>query len=690
MRRRFFGFLAVWVLVLGLGVPGIMQWTLVQMGPLDLTPALATSTIALDRHGVLLNAFTMPDGRWRLPVARSGVDPRFLVLLQSYEDRHFSQHSGIDWPALLRAGGQWLAAGHIVSGGSTLAMQVARLIEPRSERSILAKLRQIIRAHQIEARVGRAGVLRLYLQLAPYGGNIEGIRAASLIWFGREPKLLTWGEMALLVALPQSPEARRPDRFPQQALAARNRVLTRAVQQGLIPPAAAAKAMREPVPRHRLPMPNLAPHATAEAHLATPGTLILPMTLDAPLQRALERQAKAAALRISPQISVAIVVVDNATGQIRAHIGAADPSAQSSDGAIDMTRALRSPGSALKPFFYALAFENGIAHPETMLNDRPIRYGTYQPHNFDRGFSGPVTARQALQQSLNLPAIAVLSAVGPMRFLARLRSAGVRVVLPDHTQPGLSIGLGGLGISVMDMARLYTGLARGGAMVALNERRDIPPVPVRSRLTSKLAAYYVTDILRGVPPPVNAPGGRIAYKTGTSYGFRDALAIGYDRDTTIAVWVGRADNGATPGLIGREAAAPILFAAFALLNRQPVYTAAPAGALLVSHAQLPPPLRVLHQAALPGAMAAAQGGVKIAFPPNGAKVDLDIATPDAAPLALKADGGVPPFTWLVNGLPLGTPDLRRNSDWKPDGAGFARISVIDAAGSADSVEIRVN
>ena len=281
-----------------------------------------------------------------------------------------------------------------------------------------------------------------------------------------------------------------------------------------------------------------------------------------------------------------------------------------------MSRAPRSPGSALKPFIYALAFEQGLAHPETRLFDRPMRYGAYAPENFNLGYEGAVTARKALQMSLNLPAVELLSDVGPATFLARLHSAGAEIALPKDTPIGLAIGLGGLGISLTDLARLYAGFARGGEAPPLIERLDgQPPVIGERRVTDPVAAYYVEDILRGAPPPANALKGRIAFKTGTSYGFRDALAIGFDRRTTIAVWVGRPDNGPTPGLIGREAAAPILFDAFERLGRSIESIPAPKGVLRATiTADLPPPLRRLRQDAPKTSSAPEAASLKIAFP----------------------------------------------------------------------------
>ncbi len=693
--RRLAPIAIVGVLLVALAALSLnLAWTryAASLGPLDLAASREGSALVVDRNGRLLRPFTMPDGRWRLPATTHDVDPRYVAMLIAYEDGRFYAHHGVDGRALLRAAGQWFVRGHIVSGGSTLTMQVARLIEPRPERTLPAKLRQIARAEEIERVVGKAGVLDRYFTLAPFGGNLEGVRAASLAYFGKEPLKLTIAEAALLVALPQSPEARRPDRFPAAARAARDRVLDRAAARGVISPEEAARAKADPVPETRKAFPALAAHAAEEAVAADPKAKLIRLSIDARLQAKLEALAKESVARLGPRLSAAIVVVDNRSGEIRARVGAADPDDASRGGAIDMSRAPRSPGSALKPFIYALAFEEGLAHPETVLFDRPARYGAYAPQNFDLGYQGTVTARKALQMSLNLPAVELLADVGPATFLARLHGAGAEIALPKDTPIGLAIGLGGLGVSLTDLARLYAGFARGGEAPALVERlAGAAPIIGPRRVTDPVAAWYVADILRGSPPPANALSGRIAFKTGTSYGFRDALAVGFDRETTIAVWVGRPDNGPTPGLVGRQAAAPILFDAFARLGREVEVVRQPKGVLSARvTADLPPPLRHLRKDA-PKTMAATEtAALKIAFPPDGARVDLGIADGARdARLALKALGGAPPFAWFVNGAPVGEASLRRSSAWKPDGAGFARVTVVDSKGASDAVTVRL-
>ena len=673
-------------------LPALALWRYATtLPPLDLTGASLRSTVILDRKGQLLRPFATADGRWRLPVTAGEIDPRYLAMLKAYEDRRFDAHPGIDPAATLRAAWQWLVSRRIVSGGSTLSMQVARLVEPRAERSLPAKLRQMVRAVELERALGKAGVLDLYLALAPYGGPVEGVRAASLAYFGREPARLSFAESALLVALPQAPEARRPDRFSANARRARDRVLDIAAERGVLTVEEARAAKAEPVPGARKPFPMLAAHAAEQALAADPATRVQRLTLDTRLQASLETLAAERAAAMGPALSAAILVLDNRSGHVLAHVGSAGYLDGARAGAVDATHAVRSPGSALKPFIYALAFENGLAHPETLLDDRPARFAaSYAPENFDMGYRGTVTARVALQQSLNLPAVDLLETVGAARFVARLRGAGATVQLPRDTAPGLPVALGGLGITPTDLARLYAGLARGGSVPALVRRLDGPAPPAQPERTvaDPVAAWYVADILRGAPPPENAPSGRIAYKTGTSYGYRDAWAVGFDARVTVAVWIGRPDGASVPGLVGRSHAAPILFDAFSRFGGEPEPLPRPREALVAATAALPPPLRHIRRDA-PKTLAATLGvPLKIAYPPDGARVDLGLGAGASAHLALKALGGQPPLTWMVDGLPVAE-SLRRHSDWSPQGAGFARISVMDASGASDSVVVRL-
>jgi penicillin-binding protein 1C len=654
------------------------------LGPAPLGKNLEYSHVVLDREGRLLRAYATSEGRWRLPVSERDVDPRFLKLLFTYEDKRFREHHGVDPLSLGRAAIQFVSRGQIISGGSTISMQVARLLEPRERRSLGAKSRQTVRALELEHALGKDGILALYLALAPYGGNLEGVRAASLAYFGKEPRKLSLAEAALLVALPQSPELRRPDRFPTAARAARDRVLDRAALAGLMPRDEIAQAKTQPVPHERKPLPVLAPHAADQVVLLEPDCREHRLTLDLFLQKNLQELAHERAQALGPDISVAILAVDNVTGEVRARVASADYFDTRRAGQVDMTQALRSPGSTLKPFIYGLGFEDGVIHPDTLIDDRPSRYGSYTPENFDLTFQGVVTVRRALQLSLNVPAVAVLNKIGVSRLGARLSQAGAALVLPKGEAPGLAMGLGGVGVRLADLVMLYASLARQGEALALTERR-LADVRMPHRLLDPVAAWYVGNILLGAPPPDNAPHGRIAFKTGTSYGYRDAWAIGFDGRMTVGVWVGRPDGAPVPGLVGRASAAPILFEAFARSGSAPAaLPRAPRGAIFAASNKLLPPLQ---RFGITGPTEAVEAP-RIMFPPDGARLEIAAgAQPD--PVALKISGGRGPLTVLVNGVPTTAASGRGTLFFQPDGPGFVRLTVIDARGASDSVTVRL-
>ena len=688
-RSRFAILASLLVSVSTLGAAG---WWIAALGPAPLGRDVAFSTRVVDRDGRLLRAYATGEGRWRLPARSADVDPRFFAMLFNYEDKRFRAHPGVDPLALVRAAIQLGSSGRIQSGGSTLTMQVARLLEPRSGRSFTAKLRQIVRAIELEQALSKDEILSLYLDLAPYGGNIEGVRAASLAYFGKEPRRLTLGEAALLVALPQSPEGRRPDRSIAAARAARDRVLDRFAASDSVPGDEIALAKSEPVPAGRRPMPMLAPHAADRAIAdAAPGSEVR-LTIDADTQRTLEElareRARTLATTLGSDISLAMLVVDNATGEVRAHVGSPDYFDTRRAGQVDLTQALRSPGSTLKPFIYGLGFEDGFIHPETLIDDRPTRYGAYKPQNFDFTFQGTVTVRRALQLSLNLPALAVLDQAGASRLATRLTQAGAALVLPEGETPGLAIGLGGVGIKLADLTMLYSGIARLGTVLPLTERAVAAGGKGEgNRLMEPVAAWYVSHILIGTPPPENGVPGRVAFKTGTSYGYRDAWSVGFDGRYTIGIWVGRPDGAPVPGLVGRAAAAPILFDAFARLPTPPAsLPRAPSGVLVTTNAKLPPPLRHFQ----PGdRVGEAQAKLHILFPPDGARLDLPAGDGRPSQVPLKVTGAVAPLTILVNGVPA-MAQPRGTLFFQPPGPGFARVTVIDGSGAADSVMVRLD
>ncbi|MGB8399797.1 penicillin-binding protein 1C [Bradyrhizobium sp.] len=681
---------AISVAAVLIGAGAFAAWV-ASLGPLPLAQVRQVSTSIVDRNGKLLRAYAMADGRWRLPVdAKTAVDPGYLKLLFAYEDRRFYRHGGVDPLALGRAVFQFVTSGRIVSGGSTITMQLARLMEPRRERSISAKLRQMVRAIEIERQLSKDQILDLYLALAPFGGNLEGVRAASIAYFGKEPKRLSLSESALLVALPQSPETRRLDRSPDRARAARDRVLDRMVEDRIVTEEDAAQARAAPVPALRKPMPILAPHSADQAVATMKDAPVIRLTLDSSLQKVLEALARDRAVAQGPNISVAIIAVDNESGDVLARVGSSDYFDERRAGQVDMTRAVRSPGSTLKPFIYGLAFEDGFVHPESLIDDRPIRFGSYAPENFDMTFQGTVPVRKALQLSLNVPAIALLDRVGASRLSSRLKQAGGNLVLPKDEAPGLAMGLGGVGVTLQDLAQLYSGLARLGTTKPLREIMLAKDDRDALRLMDQVAAWQVGNVLIGTPPPENGVPNKIAFKTGTSYGYRDAWSVGFDGRITIGVWVGRPDGAPVPGLIGRTAAAPILFDALARTGKlSAALPKPPKGALVASNARLPLPLRrfrPLGELVRTGNDQAP----RIQFPLNGSRIDVDRSNSGQfAAMPVKVAGGVLPLTMLVNGVAIGDIDSRRQRLIDPPGPGFARLTVIDATGAADTVVIRM-
>jgi penicillin-binding protein 1C len=683
------GIFALSAALITAGIIGGYHGALHYLGPPPLEAAHVSSKLILDRNGKLLRPFTTPNGLWRLPVSVTEVDPDYFKLLLAYEDKRFYEHDGVDGIAIGRAVWQFISNGRPISGGSTLTMQAARLLDNRPTHSYRAKFGQMFRAWQLEERMSKREVLELYMRLAPFGGNIEGVRAASLAYFGKEPRRLTVAEAALLVALPQSPEYRRPDRNPAAARAARNRVIDRAAAAGVISQAEAAFARQQKLHARRHDFPALAAHLSGRIAAAEKDDVVK-LTIDARLQAGVEEVVKRHAENAGPKLSAAAMIIDHRSGEVLAHVGSANYFDHDRNGPIDMTQAVRSPGSALKPFIYGLAFESGHAHPETMIQDRPVRFGRYAPENFDDTFHGAVTMRQALQLSLNVPAVKTLAAIGPARLAARVRQAGYEIDVPRN----LAVALGGVGLKLEQLAGLYAALARGGEPVQLQYLADglnltqLPSQP----LLQPAAAWYVADILRGAPPPTHAKAGGVAFKTGTSYGYRDAWAAGFDGRYVVAVWLGRPDSTATPGLTGLTKAAPMLFDAFTQIgpDRAPLESP-PHGVISAATIALPPPLVNFREA---GGEGTAEPGradppVHIAFPPDRAELEIAQAGNDDRPIAFKAEGGALPLTWLVNGAPIEAAPHRREAFWKPSGEGFVQLSVIDSHGNTDRVTIRL-
>ena len=549
-----------------LGLPLLMLWLADRLFPLPL-PGDGLARVVLAEDGTPLWRFADAEGVWRYPVAPDEVSPYYLEALLTYEDRWFYSHPGVNPLALGRAAWQNLAGGRVLSGGSTLSMQVARLLDPHS-RTFAGKLRQLWRTLQLEWHLSKDEILALYLNRAPFGGTLQGVAAASWSYLGKPPGQLTRSEAALLAVLPQAPSRLRPDRHPESAQAARDKVLRRLARFEVWPQTAVDEALQEPVLLAPRQEPDLAPLLARRLNRAGSPPLIS-TTIDAGLQRRLEDLLLGWRARLPERTSAAILVVDSESMAVRAYLGSLDVGDERRFGHVDMIRAQRSPGSTLKPFLYGLALDAGLIHSESLLQDVPRRYGDYRPGNFAAGFSGPVSASEALATSLNLPAVQLLEAYGPKRFAGELRGAGVPLALPAAAEPNLALILGGAGSRLEELVAGYSALARGGK--AARPRLQPQDALHERRLLSPGAAWIVRRILAGQARPDRDPRAELvqrpvlAWKTGTSYGFRDAWAIGVGPRHVIGVWIGRPDGTPVPGQFGLASAAPLLLQVHDLL-----------------------------------------------------------------------------------------------------------------------------
>ena len=670
---------------LALIVAGLLA--LDMMFPPPLQRGEAVSVMVSDRDGRPLRAFPLANGTWRFATRLDEVDPVFVEALLEVEDQRFWRHGGVDWLGMVRAATSSARAGRIVSGGSTITMQTARLLEPRP-RTIGSKLIEMFRAHQIEARLSKREILELYLTLAPYGGNIEGIRAASWRYFARSPDRLSDDQIALLIALPQSPEVRRPVLRPQGARAGRDAIVAKLERLGYLDARRAGEARRADIPSLRTPFPARAWHATSRAARGASGDTR--STLDFALQSDLEKLALRSVAPMGEDVQVAILVVDVNTRAVRAAIGSADRARPG--GWLDLTAQARSPGSTLKPFIYAMAFDDGSAAPNTRIADLPKRFAAYQPENFDRLFRGDVLVSEALQHSLNIPAVLALERVGPERFAATLALAGAppRISAGAAREPGLALALGGAGLTARELAVLYAALGDGGRARPLVWREDgVKTAAAHSgyRLMSPDSAEQILRILRGTPSPAGRMPGRltanapqIAFKTGTSYGFRDAWAAGVAGDHAIIVWVGRADGAPRPGETGRKAALPILFE---VADRAALHLGVSGTARERLMSERTPEAR--------GALTrfvADDTPPEILFPPRDAELWAGRVNGRLARPFVFAGRGQGALNWFVDGEPVRLDDGGLPA-WMPEHSGFYRISAIDEAGRVSETHVRV-
>jgi len=560
MRRRFWRYALGLMLILS-GLFLALDYFM----PLP-DPERMRSVIVLSDNRTPLRAFADEQGVWRYPADLEAISPLYIDALLTYEDRWFYYHFGINPFSLMRAAWQWVRNGEVISGGSTLTMQVARILDPHA-RTIPGKARQMFRALQLEWHYSKDEILNFYLNLAPYGGPIEGVQTASYAYLRKPALKLSHAEAALLAVLPQAPSYLRPDRHPERARRYRDKVLRRMHTLGDWSQKTVDDALMEPVSQSALRQPMMAPlfaqrmkgvaQAQAKARLIT--------ELDAGLQWTVENVLRTRLGLLPPEASAAVLVMENKTGAVKAYAGSADFFDAQRAGQVDMVQAQRSPGSTLKPFLYGMALDKGLIHEESLLSDAPLSLQGYAPKNFANNYQGAVSVRSALQQSLNVPAVDLLQRLNPNVFDARLRHGGISLSYPTNEQPNLSLILGGAGTSLEQLVQGFSALARGG--MSIKPRFTADDERIERRLLSPEASWVIGDILRGLPTPSGFAAGRlnVAWKTGTSYGFRDAWAVGYNQRYTVGVWTGRPDGTPLPGRYGGRASGPILFDVFQAL-----------------------------------------------------------------------------------------------------------------------------
>ncbi len=683
--RRLFLLLGV-LAVLGLGVLSFCwhAWPF----PIQRLEALPASPVVTDCRGDLLLRRVSHDDQWRMSVSLERMSPWLVQATIAAEDRRFRRHWGVDPLAVARAAGQNLLAGRTVSGASTLTMQVCRMMDSRP-RSIGAKLIESFRALQLETLWSKDRILEHYLNAAPYGGNVRGVQAASRLFFAKDAADLSLAEAAMLAGLPQSPSRYRPDRHLQAARARQRVVLERMVAAGFISPRQCEQAAAQELQLARRSVVVDAPHAAEMALQRSPGGGRT--TLDGEIQRAVLSVLHEHGRNLPAAVVQAAVVIDIEQAAIVALVGSAGPGASQFNAAA----APRSPGSALKPFLYAAAFDAGVLGADTTVYDVPIDRGSWRPDNFTRTFSGPLPAGEALRRSLNVPAILVAQGAGLERCLGVLRACGLDLPADAAARTGLSLAVGGAEVSLLELTNAYATLGRGGVARPLrllcgeNESAPMPteglpwasPAPQTVRALSAEACRTLDDILSSRR---RRPGGMegldaasvpwFMWKTGTSAGRRDAWAVGHNGRYAVGVWVGVDRGAGREELVGSQAAEPALAALFALPRLRRTQADPPAPAPLIVRHPLPPPPEAGSELVI---LSPSAGSTLIAL--NG----LAVIHPQANGRTQAAASAGPALQWFLNGRLLA--DAKRLEL----GAGAHELRCVDPAGRAAAVRFNV-
>ena len=657
---------------------GIALFGLDKIYPLSFDRLYDVSTMITSSNTTCAHVFQTKDDKWRLPVTTNDVDARFIKALIYCEDQHFGYHFGINPFSLLRAFGQFASQGRIVSGGSTLTMQVARLLEPRP-RNMSSKVIEIYRALQLEVHFSKQEILNMYLTLAPYGGNIEGIQAASYSYFGKSAKNLNPEEIALLIALPQSPRRSFHKVFTPYALKARNALLKRLFNAGFIEMTILQSALKQELPL-RKNLPRHLPHLAQRLRQHNPDLKTIATSINLPLQIYVQNLVTQSLNILPSKVNVAILVVRHATQEVIVYLGSSDFFNNQNQGQIDFTRAIRSPGSTLKPFIYGMGFETGLFQPNTLVNDEVHAYGSYRPGNFNKTFNGSVTIEEALIQSLNIPAVSALNRLGALKFLGLLEEVNIKPKFPDaYTTPGLSLALGGVGMTLEQLMILYSTLAQGGITSSLKYQPSVSKCEMR--LFSDQTCGWLTEILQKSSLSLDPSYSNIAFKTGTSYGYRDAWVSGYNQDYVVGIWIGRPDGASFGYGTGASLAVPLMQQIFQVLPK---------------HANLQKMTNDGQHFALKKTQKYAHfnehnnhQSLKLLFPVHNTKIDFFSSDNQIRKISLQAAGGRRPYTWFINQQLIATKSWRPHLVWHPLEKGFYKITLLDSQGQSASASITV-
>ncbi|HSB94648.1 MAG TPA: penicillin-binding protein 1C [Flavitalea sp.] len=531
------------------------------------------SRVILDNKGNIVHAFLTSGDKWRMKTELKEISPTLKKAILHKEDRYFYSHPGVNHFAILRALARNIFYNKRTSGASTITMQVARAIY-HGKRSYLGKWKEMCRALQLEWHFSKDEIFQMYLNLVPYGGNIEGVKSAALLYLDKNPDHLSLAEITALSIIPNRPSSLVPGKNNQLIIQERNRWLRRFLRDNLFPAEEVNDALTEPFDAYRRAAPASIPHLARR--LRQSGASSIYSTIDMQIQSQVERitQDYSREAKLRNIFNAAVIVMDNESGKVISYCGSPDFEDTIHGGQVDGIRAIRQPGSTLKPFVYAMAIDKGLLTPKKIITDVPVYYDGYQPENFDRQFNGPVTMQYALEHSLNIPAVKTLEAVGKNELVEFLASAGFRQVQRDERKLGLSLVLGGCGATLEELTGLYSALARGGQWMAPSYINSEPRKP--KRLFSTAASYMITEILSGINRPdfplnwqSTSRMPKIAWKTGTSYGRRDAWSIGYNKRFTIGVWVGNFSGTGSPDIVGALLATPLLFRIFNTIDYNP-------------------------------------------------------------------------------------------------------------------------